>query len=188
MEGPGKFLMKHIWRFQQIGGLVSVILMCLNLTIPLYEFSGWRIVELGVPANLDWLIVIILFSIIFGIALLTGYAYDKVFKLWSPQKVVGIERDPYAKGRLTPQEYLRYQYIFIPLLIKNGLRAEAEFNLKWNKRIYEQDPEFRDQVLNIKKYVDQYKLKNIEDRWLQDMNKIIGEQYKVKDKKVRADW
>ena len=59
MESPGKIFMTVIWRFQQVGGLVAVVLMCLNLTIPLYEFSGWRFVELGIPKKLDWLIILI---------------------------------------------------------------------------------------------------------------------------------
>ena len=60
MEGPGKTLMKQIWRFQQVGGIVSVVLVCLNLSIPLYNYSGWRLIELGMPVDLDWLIFLII--------------------------------------------------------------------------------------------------------------------------------
>ncbi len=52
MESPRKGLMKHIWRFQQVGGIVAVALMCLNLTIPLYNEYGWVLVNLGVPGVL----------------------------------------------------------------------------------------------------------------------------------------
>ncbi len=189
MAGFGKFFMKHLWRFQQIGGLVTVILMCLNLTIPIYTYTHWRFERLGIPSRWDWLIILIIFSIVFLIALIAGYAYDKVFKLWSPQKVVGIERDPYAKGRLTPAEYWRYQYAFIPILLKSGLRAEAEFNLKWNERCLERDPDFRKDVNKIRKYVEKYKLKSVDKRWLQDISKLIKERQKAKlGRKAKIEW
>ena len=122
MESPAKIIMKHVWRFQQVGGIISVILMCLNLTIPIYAYSGWRIENLlGIPHNLDWLIVLIIFGFVFSIAFISGFIYDKVFQLWKHKEVVGAERNPYNKGRITPNELIRWQYTIIPLLQKNDL-------------------------------------------------------------------
>ena len=90
MESPSKILMKHIWRFQQVGGLVAVILMCLNLTFPIFEYSGWRIAQY-IPSNiqLDWLLFLIIFLLVFSIALIFGLIYDKGLKLWKHKEIVG---------------------------------------------------------------------------------------------------
>ena len=188
MEGPGKFLMKHLWRFQQIGGLVSVTLMCLNLTIPLWEYTGWRFRYIGLGAKYNWLIIIILFSFVFGIALLSGFIYDRVFKLWTHKEVVNAERNPFSKGRINPKEMLSWQYFYIPLLLKQGLKAEAEFNLKWNERNMERDPQLRKDVYMIMDWVDKYKIKNYDERWLKYLNRITKEKYKKKFGKVKPDW
>lgn len=188
MESLGKNFMKIIWRFQQVGALVAIVLVCLNLTIPIYVLSGWRFVKLGIPKGLDWLIIIIIFSIIFSIVLIFGYVYDRILKLWRHQMAVAIERNPYNKGRITPSEMLQWQYFLIPLLVKNDLKAEAEFNLKWNERNMERDPELRKEVFRIMKWVQEYKLKNMDDRYLQDIATITKKRLKTKYGKIKPDW
>jgi hypothetical protein len=188
MESPAKVLMKQIWRFGQVGGMVSVILMCLNLTIPLYEYTAWRLIELGIPGRLDWLIILILFLMVFSMTLIFGFAYDKIFQLWKHREIVAMERNPFMKGRITPNELVTWQYVNIPLLLKNGLKAEAEFNLKWNERNMERDPELRKDVFRIIKYIKDYKLKNLDDRWLHDISEITENKYLAKYSKFKPDW
>jgi hypothetical protein len=179
--------MKTIWRFQQIGGIIAVALMCLNLTVPLYEFTGWRLHFL-IPPNLDWLIYLILFLISFSIALLFGVIYDKVLKLWRHHQIVAVERNPFQKGRINPHEMVTWQYTFIPILLKNGLRDEAEFNLKWNERNIERDAELRKEVYRIIEWINAYKLKNVDDRWLSDISELTKKRLDEKYGKIKADW
>lgn len=188
MENPGKILMKHVWRFQQVGGLIAVTLMCLNLAIPIYVYMGWRFVELGIPAELDWLIIIIIFLIIFSFTLLFGYAYDRILKLWRYHQIVAMERNPFQKGRITPNELIQWQYIIIPYLYKTGFAAEAEFNLKWNEANMEHDPELRKEVYRIIDWIEDYKLKDVDERWLKDISEITKKKYMAKFGKIKPDW
>jgi hypothetical protein len=187
MESILKTLMKTVWRFQQIGGIIAVALMCLNLTVPLYEFTGWRLHPYITP-ELDWLIYLILFIISFSIALLFGVVYDKVLKLWRHHQIVAVERNPFQKGRINPQEIVTWQYTFIPLLLKHGLIAEAEFNLKWNERNLERDPELRQEVKRIIKWIDAYKLKGVDDQWLKEISELTKKRLDKKYGKIKADW
>ncbi len=188
MVSVGKSVMTHIWRFQQVGGLVAVTLMCLNLTILLYAYIGWWFERIGVPHKLDWLIMIIIFTLSFTIALLFGVLYDTVFKLWRHREIVAVERNPYMKGRIKPTELVSWQYIYIPLLIKYGLKDEAIFNLKWNERNMERDPELRKDVFRMMKWINEYKLKDVDDRWICDIEDITKRKYKVKYEKLKPDW
>ncbi len=188
MESPRKSLMKHIWRFQQVGGIVAVALMCLNLTIPLYSEYGWILVDLGIPEKLDWLIIMIYFLFTFSIALLFGIIYDRVLKLWRFHQIVAVERNPFQKGRISPNEMVNWQYTFIPLLLKNGLKEEAEFNLKWNEQNMDRDPELREEVFRIIDWINRYNLKDVDDRWLLEISDITKRKYKVKYHKIKPDW
>jgi uncharacterized membrane protein YraQ (UPF0718 family) len=188
MESPRKNLMKHIWRFQQVGGIVSVALMCLNLTIPLYNEYGWFLVNLGIPENLDWLLILIYFAFTFSLALIFGILYDKVLKLWRFHQIVAVERNPFQKGKINPNEMVNWQYTIIPLLLKNGLKEEAIFNLKWNEQNMERDPALREEVYRIIDWISKYKLKDMDDRWLAEMSEITKRKYKVKYNKIKPDW
>ncbi|WP_455392581.1 hypothetical protein [[Eubacterium] cellulosolvens] len=188
MESSRKGLMTHIWRFQQVGGIVAVALMCLNLTIPLYNIYGWVLINLGIPENLDWLIIIIYFLITFSIAMLFGIIYDKVLKLWHFHQVVAVERNPYQKGKINPNEMITWQYTIIPLLLKNGLKDEAIFNLKWNEQNMDRDPELREEVFRIIDWINKYKMKDVDDRWLAEISDITKRKYKVKYGKLKPDW
>ena len=188
MVSGRKSLMTHIWRFQQVGGLVAVVLMCLNLTIPLYKTYGWILIRIGIPANLDWLIVIIYFLLTFALALLFGLMYDRILKLWKYHQIVAMERNPYQKGKMTPAEVVIWQYNYIPLLWKYGLKEEAIFNLKWNEANMERDPELRKDVFELIDWINKYKLKVGNDRWVPDIHEITKIKYKEKYGKIKPDW
>ena len=188
MESPGKIFMKQIWRFQQVGALVTIILVSLNITIPLYQYMGWRFGALGIPPNLDWLIILILFLLVFSVALLGGFFYDRVFKLWKHYQIVAVERSPFQKGRMMPTELLQWQYIYIPILLKHGLKKEALFNLKWNERNMEQDPELRKEIYRIQNWIKEYDMKGIDRRWLKEISEITKKKYEAKYGKIKPDW
>ena len=89
--------------------------------------------------------------------------------------------------QLSRKNYLSME-IHVPLLLKNGLIAEAEFNLKWNERNMELDPEFRKDVYRTIKWIKMYKLKDIDERWLDEMANITEKKYKDKYGKLKPDW
>ena len=153
-----------------------------------YTNMGWRLVDLGIPAKLDWLIVIIIFTIIFSIAMLFGFLYDKTFKLWRHKEIVAVERNPYQKGRINAAELINWQYTVIPYLYKVGLTKEAEFNLKWNEANMERDPELRKEVYRVINLINDYKLDDVDERWLKDISEITKKKYKDKFGKIKPDW
>ncbi len=188
MESPGKILMKTVWRFQQVGGIVSVALMCLNLTVPLYGYTHWRFYNIGITSKYDWLIYFILFIFTFSLALSFGIMYDRIFKLWKHHQIVAAERNPFNKGRINPNELVTWQYLFIPLLLKRGLKEEALFNLKWNEINMDLDPELRNEVFRIIDWINTYKLKDVDERWIMDITKATKRKYIEKYGKVKPDW
>lgn len=52
----------------------------------------------------------------------------------------------------------------------------------------DRDPELRKEVFKIMKWVNEYKLKNVDDQWLQDISKITEREYKAQYGKIKPDW
>ncbi|MGA1794090.1 MAG: hypothetical protein ACMUHM_09070 [Thermoplasmatota archaeon] len=157
-----KFMMKHVWRLQQIGALYSVTMLTITITLVLYPYVEWRFIRLfdslGIPTSWDLLIMMIIFTSILSFALIFGFAYDKVLKLWVSQTVVAVERNPYAKNMMTPKEWLNWQYYFIPMLKVNGKDKEAEFMEKWNLKVLKEDPILRRDVEEVINWVKDFEL------------------------------
>ena len=103
-----KYLMKHVWRIQQIGALGSVIMISMTIALILYPMVQWRFVELGIPGEWDWLIILILWFMVMGTVMIGGFAYDKLLRMWIPQQRVAVERNPYAKNLMTPKEVINW--------------------------------------------------------------------------------
>ncbi len=172
-----KGMMLTLWRFQQINSLIIIIGLSMTLTLQIYPYVGWRFEVLGIPHNLDWLIMLILFILIFLSAVFVGIIYDTIFKLWIQQQIVTIERQPYAKEKLTPKTILNRKYSWIPLLKKAGLESEAEFQEKWIEKNMEVDPIMRRDVDRVIAWIHGYKLKPADKRWLHDLEKLTEKKY-----------
>lgn len=175
-----KSLMLLVWRFQQINSLIIIVGLSMTLTLQVYPYIGWRFAGLGIPSKMDWLIMIIIFVIIFACAVFVGIIYDVVLQLWIEQQVVTIERQPYAKEKFPPKSILNRQYFYIPLLKKVGLENEAEFQAKWTERNMQEDPILRKDVNRVVDWINQYKLKPEDKRWMQDLEKIMNKPYSPK--------
>ncbi|MGA1873951.1 MAG: hypothetical protein ACMUHY_09815 [Thermoplasmatota archaeon] len=157
-----KFMMKHVWRLQQIGALYSVTMLTVAITLALYPYVSWRFIrifeDIGIPKTWDLLIMAIIFMVILSFALSFGFVYDKMLKLWVSQTKVAVERNPYAKNMMTPKEWLNWQYYFIPMLRANGKDREAEFMEKWNLRVLKEDPILKHDVENVITWVQDFEL------------------------------
>ena len=184
MGGFKKSLMLLVWRFQQINSMIMIIGLSLTLTLQILPYVDWRFHRLGIPASYNWLIVLIIFLIIFFGAVIVGIIYDVVLKLWIQQQTIMIERNPFAKERLAAKAVLNRQYFWVPMLKKAGLEHEAEFSAKWAEHNMETDPILRKDVNRVIQWINEYKLKPADKRWLKDVEQLLKKSYSPKTKDV----
>lgn len=165
-----KRFMMYVWRMQQIGSLYSVFMLTVTLTLVLYPLVEWRFDNLfdriGIPRSWNFLVVGTLFLLILSGAMLFGFMYDKVLKLWIMQTTVAIERNPYTKNLMNPKEILNWQYYFIPMLRSSGNEREADFMEKWNQRCLKENPMLQKEVKRILRWVNRYEMPPAESRFL----------------------
>jgi hypothetical protein len=178
-----KGLMLLIWRFQQVNSMVIIIGLSMTLTLQIYPYIGWRFYFL-ISSELDWLIILVIFIIIFSGAVFVGILYDTIFKLWIQQQVVTIERNPFAKEKITAKTVLNKKYFWIPMLQKAGLESEAKLMNKWVEKNMEQDPILRRDVNRVIQWINEYKLKPADKRWLKDIESILNKEYSPKGEKL----
>ena len=166
MGGLQKFGMMLMWRMQAIGSLYSVSMLTITLTLVVYPFVNWRFYEifgkigLDLGTQADVPITAIIFTLIVSTAMIGGFIYDRVLKLWKTSTVVAVERNPYAKNLMQPKEILNWQYFFVPMLKANGYNKEAEFMEKWNNKCLSENHVLRQDVNDIMKWVDKYDLED----------------------------
>ena len=140
-----KWVMRQYWRMQQSQSIISLGLLGSTLTLLLWPYVNWRFSDkcdaglcfsnsfLGIPATYFGLLGI--FSTLVLIVLSIGYLYDRVFSLWTAQRSVDFERNPY------------WTYALSPMFMMN-MAMTAE-NLKRNSP---DDPEMQKQMDWILKY------------------------------------
>lgn len=107
-----KWVMRQYWRMQQSQSIISMGLLGSSLTLLLWPYVSWRFSSscdeglcfsnsvLGIPATYFGLIGIF-FSLVL-IVLCIGYLYDRVFSLWTAQRSVDFERNPFWTYALSP--------------------------------------------------------------------------------------
>ena len=139
-----KWVMRQYWRMQQSQSIISMGLLGSTLTLLLWPYVSWRFAKncggdfcfsysvLGIPSTYLGLL-----SIFFGLVLIVlciGYFYDRVFSLWSAQRSVDFERNPF------------WTYAISPMFMMN-MAITAE-NLKQNSPEDEELQEQMDWILN----------------------------------------
>ena len=139
-----KFFMKHMWRFQQCQSIIAIIVWSLTIAgvfydkvAPLYE--RWGIFRY----DQVWEGMLLLILVIMGTILLFGMVYDVYLKMWKPQQIIAVERNPYAKERQNAKEIVHWQYFHLP-----QFRAQAKILEN------QDDPRDRKQVTELRKYCD----------------------------------
>ena len=80
--------------------------------------------------------LIFLFLVVFAGLFLFGVVYDKYLRLWREQLDVMVEKNPYAREKLTPKEILTWRYIYLPAMRLSGpdnpnTSKEIDFVEKW---------------------------------------------------------
>ncbi len=107
-----KWVMRQYWRMQQSQSIISMGLLGSSLTLLLWPYVSWRFSSscdeglcfsnsvLGIPATYFGLIGIFISLVL--IVLCIGYLYDRVFSLWTAQRSVDFERNPFWTYALSP--------------------------------------------------------------------------------------
>ena len=107
-----KWVMRQYWRMQQSQSIISMGLLGSSLTLLLWPYVSWRFSSscdeglcfsnsvLGIPATYFGLMGIFVSLVL--IVLCIGYFYDRVFSLWTAQRSVDFERNPFWTYALSP--------------------------------------------------------------------------------------
>ena len=107
-----KWVMRQYWRMQQSQSIISMGLLGSSLTLLLWPYVSWRFSSscdeglcfsnsvLGIPATYFGLIGIFVSLVL--IVLCIWYLYDRVFSLWTAQRSVDFERNPFWTYALSP--------------------------------------------------------------------------------------
>ena len=107
-----KWVMRQYWRMQQSQSIISLGLLGSTLTLLLWDYVSWRFSDkcdegfcfsdsvLGIPSTYVGLLGI--FTGLILIVLCVGYLYDRVFSLWTAQRSVDFERNPFWTYALSP--------------------------------------------------------------------------------------
>ena len=187
MVNPKKIFMIHFWRIQQCQTIISVLFWSATLA-GVFEpyltpwFVEFDIVQSGEVAKS----LLIIFLMVLGLISLFGFIYDVYLKMWIEMNIVSIERDIYARTKLSAKEIVAWQHYFIPMLRKVGREPEADFYEKWNERCMEEDPRLRRDVYRIIDWVTSYELKPENERWLKDIKSDMWKDVSEKDYKKWA--
>jgi len=155
-----KFLMKWVWRVQQIGAVSTLVITAITLTLTISEKIEWRIGNPYIP-------VLLTFSLLASVILSLGWLWDRKFQMWKAQNEVNVERNPYYLFKQTPKEIASYELLWFPMLKSHAaiadrlhLHQEAQAVRQiidryggWCKEQVEMDPILKRQVDELSDYL-----------------------------------
>jgi membrane protein YdbS with pleckstrin-like domain len=95
--GIKKWFMLQVWRMQQVAQIITLLLLALNLALQLYGFMTWRKGLFESPYTAIPTIVLALGLLIWAFAIF----WDLRMKMWREQVTVTMEKNPYAKEKMT---------------------------------------------------------------------------------------
>ena len=136
-----KWVMRQYWRMQQSQSIISMGLLGSTLTLILWPYVSWRFSAgcdtgicftssvLGIPATYLGLLSIF-FSLVI-IVLSVGYLYDRVFSLWTAQRSVDFERNPFWTYALSPMFMMNMAMTAESLKRNSPDDAEMQKQMDW---------------------------------------------------------
>lgn len=164
-----KWFMLQVWRIQQVAQIITIVLLALNLSLQLYNFMNWRggIFENAYTGVL--LLMFLLAAIIWAFA----FIWDMKMRMWREQMTVAIERNPYAKEKMSSKEIAIYAFFWLPVLEKLGrddpkLLEAADILREWMKQASKEDATTLSDLKDILRYA------NKPDSKLLDFDKKTG--------------
>ena len=138
--GLKKWFMLQVWRLQQVAALLTLLLMALNVSLLVWGYVKWRNPIVGNAIVGPLLILMALFAIIWGFAIV----WDLRFKMWRDQMAVLVDKNPYMKEKLSPKEIAIYGMVWLPMLDQMAksdpsIKEHAVALRKWLKRELTED-------------------------------------------------
>jgi len=103
-----KFMMKWVWRVQQIGAISTLVITATTLAITL---SDKLLLNETMPFSLGPLMAL---GFLAAMVMSLGWLWDKKLQMWKEQNVVNVERNPYYLFKQTPKEVASYELLWFP--------------------------------------------------------------------------
>jgi hypothetical protein len=140
--GIKKWFMLQLWRVQQVAQILTIALLTLNLSLTIYPYLKWR--EGTIFAETYAGVTLILLLIAAGVWIF-AITWDMKLRMWREQATVLVERNPYAKEKMTSKEVVLYGLIWLPLLEKMAkddpkLTTASEVLREWLRKASKEDP------------------------------------------------
>ena len=135
-----RFVMTQLWRIQQSYTLLSLGLWGIVIALTAFPFAATLLSrQFGFDPSTPGFVaavLVLLFLAVFSFLFAFGVVYDKYLRLWREQLDVAVERNPYAREKLSPKEILMWRYIYLPAMRSSGrdnpnTRKEIEFVERW---------------------------------------------------------
>lgn len=162
-----KWFMLQVWRLQQISAVMTLFLLALSEATVIWGFLKYR----GGLFNNPYFMIPVLLLAFGGAIWGASIIWDLRLRMWRDQQAVLIERNPYAKERLSAKEMAQYALIWIPVLERLGKEdkklAEAADVLKiWIKREWHDDPALSKEVGELFSHIgsDRMDLLGVEEK------------------------
>ncbi len=160
-----RFVMTQLWRIQQSYTLLSLLLWGIVISLTAYPVIAplWLpfLQDRGIPASTPGVIaltLLLLFLAIYGVLFLFGVVYDKYLRLWREQLDVAVDRNPYAREKLSPKEVLMWRYIYLPTMRAAGRESqeyekEISFVERWVETSLAGDGRIRASVEEAERWI-----------------------------------
>jgi hypothetical protein len=132
-----KWFMLQVWRIQQIAQILSLVMLAITDALLIYDYSDGLMFngEPLIPVR-ELGVLFVLFMI--GITIwVVAIIWDLRLKMWREQATVLIDRNPYAKEKMTSKEITVYELVWFPIM----------------ERLAKDDPKMRESLEAMKRWV-----------------------------------
>ena len=155
-DGVRKRAMIYLWRAQQSGAIINIMLLGTLTAATLYrQYLKAYFGNYGFPESQELPGVIITMMMIFVAVFGVGFIFDRL-KFWKEQSIVGVERNPYASYKLSAKE-VYWIKIWLASIASGSPNAEqkrlAELYEAWIRRSVDEDPILKAEVDAVEKWI-----------------------------------
>ena len=154
--GVRKRAMVYLWRAQQSGAIINIMLLGTLTAATLYRsYLKDYFDNYGFPPEQELPGVVITMLMIFTAVFGVGFAFDKL-KFWKEQSVVGVERNLYSSFKLMPKE-IYWLRLWISATQAGNPNEEQKKLIDlfetWIKRSMEEDELLRKEVDAVERWI-----------------------------------
>lgn len=155
-DGVRKRAMIYLWRAQQSGAIINIMLLGTLTAATLYrQYLKAYFNNYGFPDNQELPGVVITMMMIFVAVFGVGFIFDRL-KFWKEQSIVGVERNPYASYKLSAKE-VYWIKIWAAAIVSGNPSAEqkrlVEMYDAWIRRSVEEDPILKAEVEAVERWI-----------------------------------